>query len=71
MRYLYRKDFSSALEAEETAKGFALTPNIHAQGPVNVSVAHKNGTHSVYVEFEGEYDRDELFAATGYLRVTD
>lgn len=71
MKYLYRKDFASALEAEETAKGFSLTPNLHAQGPVNVSVSHENATHSVYVEFEGEYDQDELFAATGYLRVTD
>lgn len=71
MRYLYRKEFASALEAEETAKGFALTPNLHAQGPVNVTVSHENDRHAVYVEFEGEYDPDELLAATGYLRVTE
>lgn len=69
MKHLYRKGFDHAYEAEETANGFRMMPGIHYNGPIDVSVASGDGKHWVYVAFEGEYDADELFAATGYRRV--
>ena len=69
MKHIYRKSFDHAFEADETANGFVLMPGIHASGPIEVSTSHTDERHCVYVAFEGEYDADELFAATGYQRV--
>lgn len=69
MNHVYRKGFGHRYEAEETAKGFEMMPGIHPSGPVDVSVSSEEGRHWVYVAFEGEYDAEELFAATGYERV--
>ena len=70
MKHLYRKAFNHAFEAEETAKGFSLMPGIIHTGPVEVSTGCEGGKHWVYVAFEGEFDAEDLFAATGYQRVT-
>jgi len=69
MKHLYRKGFDHAHEAEGTASGFQMMPGINPHGPVDVSTASEDGKHWVYVAFEGDYDPDELFAATGYQRV--
>lgn len=69
MKHLYRKPFEHAFEAEGTAKAFEMMPNLHPTGPVEVTVSPSDGKHWVYIAFEGEYDGEELFAATGYERV--
>lgn len=69
MKHLYRKSFDHAFEAEGTANSFVIMPNLHPSGPVDVSVSHTDGKHWVYISFEGEYDAEELFAATGYERI--
>ncbi len=70
MKHLYRKTFNNAFEAEETAKGFFLMPNIARLGDPEVSVANEGGRHYVYVALEGGVDPDEVLAATGYERVS-
>lgn len=68
MMHLYRRSFDHSFEAEEIAQNFHM-PGLHASGPIQVSVAEEDGRHWVYIGFEGEYDAEELFAATGYQRV--
>lgn len=68
-KHIYRKGFEHAFQAEETANGFVIMPAVHSSGPVDVSVSHIEERHWVYVAFEGEYDAEQLFAATGYERV--
>ncbi|MBV7266442.1 hypothetical protein [Erythrobacter ani] len=69
MKQLYRKQCEHEFEAQETAKSFKMMPDAHATGPVDVTVSDHDGKHWVYIAFEGEYDAEELFAATGYQRV--
>lgn len=68
MKHLYRKRFEHAHDAELTATGFTM-PGVGFLGPIDVSTHHEENDHWVYLSFEGEYDVDELFAATGYKRV--
>lgn len=69
MKHLYRKAFDHAFEAQATAEGFEMMPGINPHGPVEVTVSEHDGKHWVYIAFEGDYDPDDLFAATGYRRV--
>ena len=69
MKHRYRKGFDHEFEARETANGFAMMPDVHPSGSVDVSVSHVEGRHWVYIAFEGEYDANELFAATGYMKI--
>lgn len=69
MKHLYRKPFDHAFEAQATADGFEMMHGLNHSGPVNVSTSEHDGKHWVYVAFEGEFDPDELFEATGYRRV--
>lgn len=70
MKYLYRKAFSEAAEAEAAVKGFFLIRNIDRLGEPEVSVSHDGDQHYVYVALEGDFDPDEVLAATGYERVS-
>lgn len=69
MKHLYRKAFSSSIEAEETAKAFFMMPGIDGLGSPEVSTSHQDGKHYVYVALEGEPDPKEVLEATGYERV--
>jgi hypothetical protein len=69
MKHLYRKAFEHAFEAEETAKGFFMMPGIDRLGAPEVSVSHEGEKHYLYVALEGDFDPDEILAATGYERV--
>jgi hypothetical protein len=70
MKHLYRKAFEHAFEADETAKGFSLMPNIDRLGETEVYVEHDGDKHYVYVALTGDVDPDEMLAATGYERVS-
>jgi hypothetical protein len=69
VKYLYRKAFDHEFEAQETAKGFLMMPGIDKLGAPEVWTSHENGNHYVYVALEGEFDPEEVLAATGYARV--
>lgn len=70
MKHLYRKAFAHEFEAQETAKGFFKMPGIDKLGAPEVSTAHEDGKHYVYVALEGDVDPAEVLAATGYERVS-
>lgn len=68
-KQLYRKQFSNAAEAELTAQGFGLVPNIDKPGFSDVWVREEGGSFFVYVALEANMDPNELFDATGFEHV--
>ncbi len=68
--HVYRKGYQHQLEAEGSAEGVARMGNIDKLGAAKVWVQEDGGTFYVYLELEGEKDPEEVFAATGFERMS-